>query len=86
MTDTLQVNDTERHRQAIRGLERRLERDERGGLDTTIARLVLMRHYAAYAVATVRTNGGSAAELGTLTDRNNIVPLGWADGTCHPAD
>lgn len=83
---TTRVNDCERHREAILGLERRLERDERGGVDTTVARLVLMQHYAAYATAMVQAGGGSLTELKTLTDLNNAVPLGWEDGACPPLD
>ena len=74
------------HRQAILGLERRLERDERQGEDTTIARIVLMRHYAAYARTVVQKTGGSLAEMTNLTDRDNLVPLGWAEGHCHAID
>lgn len=76
----------EMHRQAILGLERRLERDERQGEDTMIARIVLMRHYAAYARAMVQMTGGGVTEMTTLTDRDNMVPLGWTEGRCHAID
>lgn len=76
----------ELNQQAILGMERRLERDERHGEDTTVARLVLMRHYAAYARSMVQRAGGSTAEMRTLTDRNNLVPLRWAEGSCHVVD
>jgi len=72
--------------QSILGMERRLERDERHGEDTTIARLVLMRHYAAYARTMVQKSGGSLTEMNTLTDRDNMVPLGWGDGRCPSID
>jgi len=76
----------EMHRQAILGMERRLERDERQGEDTTIARIVLMRHYAAYARTVVQKTGGNVTEMTTLTDRDNVVPLGWTEGRCHAID
>ena len=77
---------SEQNSQSILGMERRLERDERHGEDTTIARLVLMRHYAAYARNVVQRTGGSVAEMTTLTDRDNVVPLGWTEGRCHAID
>jgi len=77
---------TERHREAIVGLERRVERDERNGEDATIARIILMQHYAAYAASMVQGTGGNLTELHTLTDRNNAIPLAWADGRCPVVD
>ncbi len=79
-------DEAERHRQAIVGLERRLERDESRGEDTSIARLVLMQHYAAYAAASVRQAGGSVHDMKMLTDRHNIMPLAWRDGVCCHVD
>jgi len=72
--------------QSILGMERRLERDERHGDDTTIARLVLMRHYAAYARTMVQKSGGSLTEMNALTDRDNMIPLGWDGGRCPSID
>jgi len=77
---------SEQNIQSILGMERRLERDERHGQDTTIARIILMRHYAAYARTMVQKTGGSVTELSTLTDRDNVVPLGRADGHCPSFD
>lgn len=67
--------DTDRHHEAIIGLEKRLQRDEISGRDITIARIVLMQHYAAFAAATVQRIGGSLHEFKNLTDVNNSVPL-----------
>lgn len=77
---------SEQNFQSILGMERRLERAERHGQDTTIARIVLLRHYAAYARTMIRRTGGNVTELSTLTDRHNVVPLGWADGHCPSID
>lgn len=77
---------SEQSSQSILGMERRLERDERHGEDTTLARLVLMRHYAAYARTMVQRTGGSVTEMSTLTDRDNMVPLGWGSGHCPSID
>lgn len=79
-------SDVDRHRESILGLERRLEREETLGRDITVARLVLMQHYAAYAAAMVQHTGGSVVELKTLTDRHNLMPLAWADGRCVSVD
>lgn len=80
------VEPSDQNSQAILGMERRLERDERRGEDTTIARIVLMRHYAAYARSMVQKTGGSVTEMTTLTDRDNVVPLGWSGGRCNAID
>ena len=80
------VEPTEHSSQAILGMERRLEREERRGEDITIARIVLMRHYAAYARNMVQRTGGSVTEMASLTDRDNLVPLGWAGGRCPSYD
>ena len=77
---------SDQHSRSILGMERRLERDERHGEDTTIARIVLMRHYAAYARTMVQKTGGNVTEMTTLTDRDNVVPLGWTEGRCHAID
>jgi hypothetical protein len=80
------ITTADRHREAITGLERRVERDERNGEDTTIARIILMQHYAAYAVSVIQGTGGNLTELHTLTDRNNVVPLAAATGLCPAID
>jgi len=76
----------ERDRDAILGGERRLEREEIDGLDTTIARLAIARKYSAYAAAVVRRTGGDVDELKSLTDRNNMAPLAWSGGHCSRLD
>lgn len=80
------IEPADQSKQAIMGMERRLERDERKGEDTTLARIVLMRHYAAYARSMVQRAGGNVTEMKTLTDRDNLVPLAWAEGRCHTID
>ncbi|HYG91897.1 MAG TPA: hypothetical protein VD978_37240 [Azospirillum sp.] len=80
------IEPADQQEQAILGMERRLERDERNGEDTTIARIVLVRHYAAYARSMVQQAGGSVTEMKTLTDRDNLVPLAWIEGRCHAID
>lgn len=77
---------SEQNSQSILGMERRLERDERHGEDTTLARLVLMRHYAAYARTMVQRTGGNITEMSTLTDRDNMVLFGWGSGRCPSID
>lgn len=82
----VRVNDAERHHEAIVGLERRLEREELSGRDTTIARIVLMQHYAAYAAAIVQhKTRGSVEDMKNATDRNNMIPLSRL-GRKHPLD
>jgi|AGTN01.2.fsa_nt_gi hypothetical protein len=71
----ISVAEVDRHRENIQGMEKRLERERLSGRDITIARIILMQHYAAYAAAMVRRNGGSLTEFKTLTDVNNAVPL-----------
>jgi len=83
---TAVVTSTDRHREAIVGLERRVEREERNGEDTTIVRIILVQHYAAYAASMVQGAGGNLTELHTLTDRNNVIPLAWSDGRCPVVD
>lgn len=78
--------DTDRHHEAIVGLEKRLQRDELSGRDITIARIVLMQHYAAYAAATVQRIGGSLDEFKNLTDANNAIPLARAGARRHGRD
>lgn len=80
------ISTMDRHREAIVGLERRVERDERNGQDATIARIILMQHYAAYAASMVQGAGGNLTELHTLTDRNNVIPLAWSEGRCPLVD
>jgi len=80
------VEPADQTEQAILGMERRLEREERHGEDTTIARIVLMRHYAAYARSMVQRTGGSVAEMNSLTDRDNLIPLAWMEGRCDSID
>lgn len=69
--------EVKRRRNAIIGLERRLANDIGGdsGGDVGVARMVLARHYSAFAAGVVQRMGGDLQELKALTDRNNIIPL-----------
>jgi hypothetical protein len=80
------VADTEKDRDAIIGTERRLEREENDGRDTTIARLAISKRYSAYAAEIVRKTGGDVDGMKTLTDRNNMAPLAWVEGSCPKLD
>jgi len=69
-----------RVRDAILGMERRLERDESEGRDTTLGRLSLSRVYADYARRSIERAGGNVNQVKTLTDRDNMAPLCWKNG------
>lgn len=75
-----------RIRDEILGMERRLERDEREGLDTTLGRLSVTRDYADFARRSVERLGGSVTHMRTLTNRDNMAPLRWVDGDCRDLD
>lgn len=68
-------NELNKDRDTILGIERKLERDESDGRDTSLGRLAVARRYSNYASSMVRKTGGSLLELKSLTDRNNMAPL-----------
>lgn len=64
-----------RAREAILGMERRLERDEREGRDTSLGHLAIAREYAEFARRSAERAGGSVNEMRSATDRDNMVPV-----------
>lgn len=69
-----------RIRDVILGMERRLEREEREGRDTTLGRLSLSRDYVEYARRSIERAGGGLNQMRNLTDRDNMAPLRRAGG------
>lgn len=78
--------DIEHDRETIIGIERRLEREEHDGYDTTLARLAVSKRYSTYAASMVRKAGGDVDGMKNLTDKNNMAPLAWSGGQCPKLD
>lgn len=76
----------ERDKDAILGIEQRLERAESDGQDTSVARIAVSKKYSNYAAQVVSIAGGDVQAMKTLTDKNNNAPLRWADGQCENLD